>query len=420
MWSRVLPALAILTSTAAAQALNEDAPTPLSQSFANLSLYAPVAWHADAEKRSFTLELGLVYSRIGGFEGVALNPGFLRVDGPSRGLFVGGLFGRAQDHSGVHLALIGGAAHVRGLTLVLWGVVSDLDGVGGGALIGHAKRARGVHLAGALGYAGELRGLAISGLVRLGKGDVQGVELSGLANGRAGTVSGLQIAGSFNLADDVHGAQIGLVNVAQNVRGLQLGLVNVAREVDGLALGLVTITRSAAYAPTLFWATADTRADRREIAPYLGLRTSHGTLYGMAALGILGRGTEQLTRAAAASFAHPRGIAPTLAAGARFGNRSAPVAPFLDLQTAFSLEARPIRPVYALAYRSAFGVRFGALSAFLGGGLRQQMSGEGVALLPHVLAGVDVALPSARALRDRMECTNCEAVAPFSKPTLVD
>ena len=67
---------------------------------------------------------------------------------------------------------------------------------------------------------------------------VHGVSL-GLFGDRILALRGAQLSAVFNAADEVTGAQIGLVNVGGRVRGAQIGLVNVARELEGASLGLV-------------------------------------------------------------------------------------------------------------------------------------------------------------------------------------
>ncbi len=51
-------------------------------------------------------------------------------------------------------------------------------------------------------------------------------------------IRGAQLATLFNVADEVTGAQIGLVNIGGHVRGAQIGLVNVADSLEGASLAL--------------------------------------------------------------------------------------------------------------------------------------------------------------------------------------
>lgn len=66
---------------------------------------------------------------------------------------------------------------------------------------------------------------------------VHGVSLS-LLGDRILVIRGAQLTTLFNVADEVTGAQIGLVNIGGDVRGAQIGLVNVADSLEGASLAL--------------------------------------------------------------------------------------------------------------------------------------------------------------------------------------
>lgn len=76
---------------------------------------------------------------------------------------------------------------------------------------------------------GDLSGLQISATYAAAEGTVRGLQLAG-ATSSAGTLRGGQLAGFVNVANEVHGAQIGLVNYTERLSGLQLGLLNVNRD----------------------------------------------------------------------------------------------------------------------------------------------------------------------------------------------
>lgn len=59
-----------------------------------------------------------------------------------------------------------------------------------------------------------------------------------LVGDRLLAVRGAQLATIFNVAEEVTGAQIGLVNIAGRVRGAQIGIVNIADDLEGASLGL--------------------------------------------------------------------------------------------------------------------------------------------------------------------------------------
>jgi len=75
----------------------------------------------------------------------------------------------------------------------------------------------------------DLSGLQLSATYAAVEGTVRGLQLAG-ATSSAGTLRGGQVSGFVNLADEVHGAQIGLVNYTERLSGLQLGLLNVNRD----------------------------------------------------------------------------------------------------------------------------------------------------------------------------------------------
>lgn len=66
---------------------------------------------------------------------------------------------------------------------------------------------------------------------------VHGVSLS-LLGDRILVIRGAQLTTLFNVADEVTGAQIGLVNIGGTVRGAQIGLVNIADSLEGASLAL--------------------------------------------------------------------------------------------------------------------------------------------------------------------------------------
>jgi hypothetical protein len=92
---------------------------------------------------------------------------------------------------------------------------------------------------------GRTRSLQAAGVFNLGPGPVSGLQAAGVFNLLEGPLSGAQLAGVFNRAEEVNGAQVGLVNISAEVRGGQVGLVNVATgEVRGTQVGLVNVARS--------------------------------------------------------------------------------------------------------------------------------------------------------------------------------
>lgn len=75
----------------------------------------------------------------------------------------------------------------------------------------------------------DLSGLQLSATYAAVEGTVRGVQLAGAASS-TGVLRGGQVSGFVNVADEVRGAQIGLVNYTERLSGLQLGLLNVNRD----------------------------------------------------------------------------------------------------------------------------------------------------------------------------------------------
>ena len=183
--------------------------------FANLSLYSPIAITPDAAQRSFDIELGLAYSKIGGLTGFGLTVGHLRVGGPAEGVGVTGLWTRVDgDQKGAFAS----------------GIFSQ----GGGQL-------RGAEGSGIVTLrSGDLQGFQGSGVFGSARG-VQGAQLAGIAAWSDGALEGFQGAGALARArGSVQGAQISAVNIGGDLRGAQLGLVNIGgnvrRRLDPLGL----------------------------------------------------------------------------------------------------------------------------------------------------------------------------------------
>ncbi len=128
--------------------------------------------------------------------------------GPSKGLQLAlAANGRASDHSGIQIALVGNQA-------------DTLVGLQAGG-INHAGWGRGLQ-AGLVNAAGAFTGIQ-----------------AGLLNA-ASRQWGVQ-AGLLNVAANQRGIQAALINVADTARGLQVGLINYATYGKGYALGPINI-----------------------------------------------------------------------------------------------------------------------------------------------------------------------------------
>ncbi len=175
--------------------------------------------------------LGLLTSRVGVVEGVAVSSiGTIvdeRVSGfAASGVFLklGGLRGFAAsgalllnsgDSEGVQASLVNLSwGQLEGAQLALWNTA-----------------------------VGETTGAQL-GLANVTVGPLWGVQ-AGLANLAVGPATGAQV-GLVNIGGDVEGAQVGLLNIAGTVRGTQVGLLNIARE-SAAPIGLLNILANGSY-----------------------------------------------------------------------------------------------------------------------------------------------------------------------------
>ncbi|MBI3204865.1 MAG: hypothetical protein HYZ29_25235 [Myxococcales bacterium] len=223
--------------------------------FANLSLYSPIAITPDAEQRSFDIELGLAYSKIGGLTGFGLTVGHLRIGGPAEGVGLSGLWTRVDgDQKGAFASGIfshgGGSLRGAEASGILTLRDGDLEGFQGSGVLGSARDVHGAQLAGIAAWSdGAVEGFQGAGALARARGSVQGAQIS-----------------AVNIGGDLRGAQIGLVNIGESVRGTQIGVVNVADRVDGLPLGLVNVVK---HGRTQAVAWADTQVVANAAVKYL-------------------------------------------------------------------------------------------------------------------------------------------------------
>lgn len=87
---------------------------------------------------------------------------------------------------------------------------------------------------------GHGKGLQLAAVFNHTSGDFAGFQFGGLFN-TAARVDGLQWSAMVNHADEIAGAQLGLINVAGKASGLMLGLINVSDDLDGEAIGLINV-----------------------------------------------------------------------------------------------------------------------------------------------------------------------------------
>ncbi|GAB6976990.1 hypothetical protein JCM15124A_18970 [Prevotella falsenii] len=117
-----------------------------------------------------------------------------------------------------------------------------------------ARHIHGVQLSGFANIVGTpFRGLQLSAFTNIAMGIKAGVQIGGIANITSKTMRGLQL-GTYNYADTLRGAQIGLVNIAlQQPKGLQLGIINYSRDTLTHKIGLINISPQTEIDVLAYW-----------------------------------------------------------------------------------------------------------------------------------------------------------------------
>lgn len=223
----------------------------------DLTLAHPLGTVKNSERYVLNGEFGLAYSDVGALEGVGFDVFVLRTEQTVRGVsyatFYNDTRGLATGVTGSALVNHGGGvegATFAGLVNVQAGNVRWFSFAG---LVNTYRDSSGCMASGIGNFGRDLAGCTVTGVVNWAERG-SGVQVAGIVN-RVRSLDGVQFAGVTNIADQISGAQIGLVNVGGQVRGVQLGLVNVAKRVDGAAIGLVSIAGNGRVQPVL-WASS--------------------------------------------------------------------------------------------------------------------------------------------------------------------
>jgi len=183
-----------------------------------------------------------------GMGGIGIGAG-----GDVRGIALGGIgVGAGGDLEGIMIGGVGAGAggDIRGILMggVGAGASGDMTGVGlGGVGLGVGGDLTGVAIGGlGVGAGGEIRGLAIGG-VGVGAPAITGVAIGGFGVGGE-DVRGLMIAPAyFNVTQggEFRGFSVSAWNRIQGTqRGLAIGILNVADELHGLQVGVINIARN--------------------------------------------------------------------------------------------------------------------------------------------------------------------------------
>jgi len=112
--------------------------------------------------------------------------------------------------------------------------IGGLDGVqAAGFMNTISGPVSGVQAAGFMNNANDgFTGIQSAGFLNTSSGGFTGVQAAGFLNVATGTNTGLQVSGFLNIADDITGAQIGIVNFARKNDGAAIGFLNVI--LDGI------------------------------------------------------------------------------------------------------------------------------------------------------------------------------------------
>ena len=215
------------------------------------------------------LGIGAGVAVRGDFDGIGIGALGVGMGGDARGVMVGGLgAGGGGDLSGLALGGlgVGGGGSVRGIAAGGLGVGAggSVQGIAAGGLgVGAGGDVEGVIVGGlGVGAGGDVTGIAIGGLgvgvggeatglvvggVGAGIAELSGVAIGGLGVG-VGSGRGLVIApGYFELAREgtFRGVSVSAFNHTRGAyRGLQIAILNVADELHGWQVGLLNIARN--------------------------------------------------------------------------------------------------------------------------------------------------------------------------------
>ena len=225
----------------------------------DLELMAPIGFGGPPQPPTLTLfSLFLLSGRTTRLHGVGLGVGVGVVEEDLRGL-----------QAAVAANLTGGDA--RGLQAAVGaslagGSLTGVQAAVGASMAGGAVS--GIQTATGLAFAGgPLRGLqaatgasiatsggvgvqlAVGAAIASGGEGFRGVQAAAGGTAAFGPSKALQVSSGVNLADDLRGAQVGLVNWADALSGAQIGLVNASYRMSGFQLGLVNVASELDGAP---------------------------------------------------------------------------------------------------------------------------------------------------------------------------
>ena len=194
----------------------------------SLALLYPISTNQNPDV-STTVQISLLYGRVGSVRGLGINGLASLVGGDVRGIHINGVYSQVGGEVR-GLRLTGGANYTKGDArgLQMAGVVNVNRG-----------QVRGLEYAGLFNLVGtDMVGFQATSLANLVDGGARGVQLAGFGNAAGGSFDGWQVAAGFNyIGDQLVGLQLSLANVAPRMEGTQIGFANFAKTSSGLQVG---------------------------------------------------------------------------------------------------------------------------------------------------------------------------------------
>lgn len=221
--------------------INPPAPEPvLATAPLSVSLYGDLAFPPQLSQKRVQAHLGAAFSEYGALQGADVTLGVSRnlgrgKDGAGRGAQLAVFWTRTDgDFFGYTGAVL------------LSTQLGHLKGVQSSALASYRQgETEGAQLSGAVGIArGNVDGAQIATGAAVLLGDLDGVQTAVGASWAGGRVDGAQLAVGLSFSrGQVDGFQLGGVTYAEEVDGAQIGLVNIVRRgIDGAQVGLVNVS----------------------------------------------------------------------------------------------------------------------------------------------------------------------------------
>lgn len=164
------------------------------------------------------------FNVIGGFvEGVRVLEvgGIFNLDWDSVSYFqVAGVFNKVGGYQqGAQFAGITNINHSDVLGAQFAGMTNITDG-----------KVTGAQAAGLINFSEGFVGAQIGGIGNYSYGNSTGAQIGGIFNKSYGTLEGAQVAGIINMAEEVDGAQIGLLNFSEKIDGVPIGLLSYSKK----------------------------------------------------------------------------------------------------------------------------------------------------------------------------------------------